>query len=148
MKRILMALVALLGVATVSSAQCGEELMKAALGAMGSNQYIKDFDVKLPSGSADGTKFSVVLNSRTKYQINIANGASNADNVTVMLYEGDKLIGSNSAGGKVFNAFQFLCSKTGAYKLHVYSASGSEACARAVLSLVKQYTEAEMPTAK
>ena len=129
-----------------ANAQCGDELMKTALGAMGSYQYIKDFEVNLPAGaSAEGTKFSVVLNSRTHYQINIANGSSNAEDVIIQIYDGDKLIGANQANGKTFPAFQFICSKTGAYKLHVFCAGGGQACARAVLSLVKQYTETEMP---
>lgn len=129
-----------------ANAQCGDELMKTALGAMGSYQYIKDFEVNLPAGaSKEGTKFSVVLNSRTHYQINVANGSSNAEDVIIQIYDGDKLIGANQANGKTFPAFQFICSKTGAYKLHVFCAGGGQACARAVLSLVKQYTEAEMP---
>ncbi len=136
---------ALVGFASVASAQCGDELMKSALSSMGSYQYIKDFDIKIPAGNSDGVKFSVVLNSRTHYQINIANGSSNAENVTVQLFDGEKLLGTNSANGKVFTAFQFICGKTGAYKLHVTSKGGTEACARAVLSLVKQYSEAEMP---
>lgn len=144
MKKLFLSFIALFAFAAASSAQCGDELMKAALSAMGSYQYIKDFDIKLASGNADGVKYSVVLNSRTHYQINIANGASNPENVVVKLYDGDKLLGTNAANGKVFAAFQFICSKTGAYKLHV-TCNGSEACARAVLSLVKQYSEAEMP---
>lgn len=129
-----------------ANAQCGDELMKTALGAMGSYQYIKDFEVNLPAGaSKEGTKFSVVLNSRTHYQINVANGSTNAEDVIIQIYDGDKLIGANQANGKTFPAFQFICSKTGAYKLHVFCAGGGQVCARAVLSLVKQYTEAEMP---
>ncbi len=113
---------------------------------MGNYQYIKDFDIKLAAGtSKTGSKFSVVLNSRTHYQVNIANGSSNTENVVVEIYDGDKLIGSNSANGKVFTAFQFICSKTGAYKLHVCASGDTEACARAVLSLVKQYSANEMP---
>ena len=43
-----------------SYAQCGDELMKQALGAMGNFQYIKDFDIKLAAGvSKTGSKFSV-----------------------------------------------------------------------------------------
>ncbi len=142
----LMALVAMISAGSNASAQCGDELMKKALGAMGNYQYIKDFDIKLPaSSSKTGTKFSVVLNSRTHYQINIANGANNAEKVVVQIFDGEKLLGTNFANGKTFEAFQFICSKTGAYKLHVSCPEGTEACARAVLSLVKQYTEAEMP---
>ena len=145
MKKLLVLLTMMICALMQANAQCGDELMKTALGAMGSYQYIKDFEVNLPAGaSAEGTKFSVVLNSRTHYQINIANGSSNAEDVIIQIYDGDKLIGANQANGKTFPAFQFICSKTGAYKLHVFCAGGGQACARAVLSLVKQYTEAEM----
>ncbi len=146
MKRILLSLIAMVAMVAAANAQCGDELMKQALGAMGNYQYIKDFDIKLPAAtSKTGTKFSVVLNSRTHYQINIANGSSNAEKVIIQIFDGDKLLGTNFANGKTFEAFQFICSKTGAYKLHVYCNGGSDACARAVLSLVKQYSEAEMP---
>lgn len=144
MKRLFLILVAVLSFSAAASAQCGDELMKAALAAMGDKQYIKDFDVKLAGGTPD-TKFSVVLNSRTKYQINVAAAASNSEGVIFEIYEGDKLIGTNSAGGKMYPVFQFICSKTAAYKLRARTANGSEACARAVLSLVQQYSEAEMP---
>ena len=132
-------MVAILGFASASSAQCGDELMKAALAAMGDKQYIKDFDVKLAAGAAAGTEFKVILNSKTKYQINIANGASNSENIVVEVYDGDKLLGTSSMGGKVYTAFQIDCSKTAPYKLHVYTIGKTEACARAVLSLVAQY---------
>ena len=146
MKQILLSIIAIFAMASSVNAQCGDELMKQALGAMGNYQYIKDFDIKLAAGtSKTGSKFSVVLNCRTHYQVNIANGSANSENVIVEIYDGDKLIGSNSANGKVFTAFQFICSKTGAYKLHVCTSGDTEACARAVLSLVKQYSEAEMP---
>ncbi len=146
MKKLFFLIAVLFFSAGSSFGQCGDELMKQALGAMGSYQYIKDFDIKLSGGTSKvGTKFSVVLNSRTHYQVNIANGSANTENVVVEIYDGDKLIGSNSANGKVFTAFQFICSKTGAYKLHVCTQGDTEACARAVLSLVKQYTAAEMP---
>lgn len=149
MKQTLISLLSLLSLVMAGGAaraQCGDELMKQALGAMGNYQYIKDFDIKLPAAtSKEGVKFSVVLNSRTHYQINIANGSANTEKVIVQIYDGDKLIGTNFANGKTFEAFQFICSKTGAYKLRVYCEGGTEACARAVLSLVKQYSEAEMP---
>ena len=146
MKKLLVLLTMMICALMQANAQCGDELMKTALGAMGSYQYIKDFEVNLPAGaSAECTKFSVVLNSRTHYQINSANGSSSAEDVSIQIYDGDKLIGANQANGKTFPAFQFICSKTGAYKLHVFCAGGGQACARAVLSLVKQYTEAEMP---
>lgn len=139
MKRFLFTLALIVAALAGANAQCGDELMKQALGAMGNNQYIKDFDIKLAAAtSKTGTKMSVVLNSHTKYQINVANGAKNAENVVIQIFDGDKLIGSNFFNGKVFDKFGFVCTKTGAYKLHVYCNAGGDACARAVLSLVEQ----------
>lgn len=145
MKKIILAIIALIGVASAASAQCGDDLMKKALGAMGGYQYIKDFDINVPAGAKDGTSFSIVLNSRTHYQINVANGAANPEHVTIKIIDKNsgKLIGINASNGKVFDTFQFICGKTGAYILQV--TCPGEGCARAVLSLVKQYTEAEMP---
>lgn len=127
----------------VASAQCGDDLMKQALKDMGTFQYIKDFDINV--AGAEGVKFSVVLNSRTHYQLNLANGEGNGEQIVVQLFDGEKMLGTNSASGKTYKAFQFVCSKTGAYKLHFFCPNGSKGCARAVLSLVKQYSESEMP---
>ena len=127
-------------------AQCGDELMKQALSSMGSYQYIKDFDIKLPASiSQSGMRFSVVLNSRTQYQVNVANAPTNSDKVIIQIFDGDKLLGTNFANGRTFDVFQFFCSKTGAYKLNVFCNSGTEACSRIVLSLVKQIPQVSMP---
>lgn len=135
-------LVAICGYASVASAQCGDELMKTALAAMGNCQYIKDLDIKVPAGSADGVKFTVVLQSHTFYQFNIANGSTNSEKVTIQVFDKDgKILGTNAMNDKVFEAFQIKCMATGPYKLIVNTNGKSEACARAVLSLVKQFTE-------
>ena len=140
MKRLFFVLVAMVGFAFSAQAQCGDDLMKTALKAMGDKQYIKDFEINLASGSADGKTFQVVLNSNTMYQFNVANGPKNAENLTFDVTEtGGNVIGTNSMGGKVYPNFQFKCTKTAAYKLRVYSTSASESCARAVLSLVEQF---------
>lgn len=122
-------------------AQCGEDLMKQALNAMGTCQYLKDFDVRLASGAGDGQKFPVVLQSRTKYQINIANGKNNSENVAIEIYDGDTKIVSNVVNDKVYTTIQFKCTKTGPYRFRMFSAGKTESCARAVLSLVEQYSE-------
>ncbi len=146
MSRVYLTLIGLFSLIVTSSGQCGEELMKQALSEMGSYQYIKDFDIKLPAASSKtGTKYSVVLNSRTKYQVNVANGSTNAENVILQIFDGDKLLGTNFYNGKTYNVFKFICSKTGAYKLNVFCNGGTDACARAVLSLVEQYSDNEMP---
>ncbi len=132
-------LVAVLGFSYAASAQCGDELMKKALAAMGSNQYMKDFDIKLAAGAADGVSFTVVLQAQTKYQFNIANGASNGENVKIEVLDGATTLTSNENAGKVYTGFQVKITKTGPYKLKITTPGASEACARAVLSLVEQF---------
>ncbi len=133
-------LVAVLGFSFAASAQCGDELMKKALTAMGSNQYIKDFDIKLAAGAGDGVNYTVMLNAQTKYQFNIANGPSNGENVKIeVLDAGGASLTSNENGGKIYAGFQVKITKTGPYKLKITTPGASEACARAVLSLVEQF---------
>ncbi len=149
MKNIVLSLVLLFTVAMFSSsAQCGEELLKTALKEMGNSQYIKDFEINLLKDKKDVktgyVKFSVVLNSRSHYQFNVVNGANNVDQIVMQLYDGDKMIVSNFEGGKLYSSFQFVCRTTKIYTLQFFFKNGDEGCARSVLSLVKQYTEAEM----
>lgn len=140
MKKIIVAVLAVMGFAFSASAQCGDDLLQKAMTAMGSLQYIKDFDFKAPGGAP--AEYTVVLNSRTEYQFNIANGQDDKIVVQIFSSTGD-LLGSNQSGAVVAAGFRFKCSKTGAYKLKVTTSSGGAGCARAVLSLFKQYTEAE-----
>jgi hypothetical protein len=149
MKNIVLSLVILFSVAmTTASAQCGEELLKTALKEVGNSQYIKDFEINLVKEKKDVktgyVKFSVVLNSRSHYQFNVVNGSSNIDPVVMQLFDGDKMIVSNFEGGKFYPSFQFICRTTKIYTLQFFFKNGDEGCARSVLSLVKQYTEAEM----
>lgn len=150
MKKLILLFAVLFSVSAFqASAQCGEEMLKKALKEMGNSQYIKDFEIELKKEKKDLSKtgyikFSVVLNSRSHYQFNLANGAENVDPIIMQMYDGDKLIVSNYEGGKFYNACQFICKTTKVYTLQFFFKNGDEGCARAVLSLVKQYTEAEM----
>ncbi|TRX71211.1 hypothetical protein [Carboxylicivirga sp. M1479] len=128
--------------AVSASAQCGDDLLKTALKAMGTSQYIKDFTVEMVKEKKDTktgyVKFSVVLNSNTQYKFNIVNGASNSEKMIMQLKQSDKLISSNFHNGKMYEEFQFVCRKTGVYNLYFSFKGGQEGCAKSVLSLVKQ----------
>jgi hypothetical protein len=131
-----------------SYAQCGEELLKQALKEMGDGQYMKDFKVELKKEKKDMktgyVKFSVVLNSRSQYKFNVVDGLSNSEKAIMQLYSGEKLLVSNFVSGKHYNSCQFICGKTGVYNLVFSYKGGEEGCSSAVLSLVKQFSEAEM----
>lgn len=149
MRKLIFTLLLLLGVGFSGAyAQCNHEaLLKDALTQMGDGQYIKDFIVDLKnekSGGQSGTvKYSVILNSRSQYKFNVVNGAGNPEKVHMQLFDGDKLLVSNKAQGKMYNAFGFVCRSTKVYSLVFSFPEGSEGCARAVLSLQRQFAAGE-----
>ncbi len=129
-------------------AQCNHEaLLKDALSQMGDGQYIKDFIVDLKnekSGGKSGTvKYSVILNSRSQYKFNVVDAPGNSEKVHMQLFDGDKLLVSNKAQGKMYSAFGFICRSTKVYSLVFSFPDGGEGCARAVLSLQKQFAAGE-----
>lgn len=128
--------------AVSASAQCGDDLLKTALKAMGTSQYIKDFTVEMVKEKKDTktgyVKFSVFLNSKTQYKFTIVNGESNAENIILQLKENDALKASNFHNGKMYEEFQWVCNKSGIYQLYFSFKGGQEGCAKSVLSLVKQ----------
>lgn len=150
MKRIIISLLFIFSISAFSSvfAQCGEPLLKQALKEMGDGQYIKDFKVELFKENKDANvgyvKYSIILNSRSHYMFNVVNGAMNAENVIMQLYDGDKELASNFFKGKLYNSCQVIIGKTKVYNLVFSFKGGAEGCASSVLSLVKQYTAAEM----
>jgi hypothetical protein len=149
MKKFFLNFIILLSVTTFSvQAQCEEAVRKAVLQEMGDAQYIKDFSITLEKGVNQSTtgmvKFNVLLNSRNHYKFNVANGASNPDDIIMQLYDKDKLLSSNLDGGKKYKGFEFICRATKVYQLVFSFTGGEEGCAEAVLSLVKQYSEGEM----
>ena len=133
---------------TALYAQCEESMIQQALKDMGDSQYIKDFtiDLKSPQKGAKtvGVTFKVILNSKSHYKFTMANGRTNASEVIMQLYDGDRLLVSNFEGGKMYKSTEFICRTTKVYDLNFSFKNGEEGCAAAVLSLVKQYSEGEM----
>lgn len=149
MKKILFSLLILFSSFSLSGyAQCDEELLKQALKEMGDVQYIKDFKIELLKAKKDMKtgyiKFSVVLQSRSQYKFNVVDGSSNTEKAIMQLYFNDKLLVSNFEKGKHYKSCQFICGKTGVYKLVFSYKGGEEGCSSSVLSLVKQFSESEM----
>ena len=140
MKRFLISLIIVFsfGISAIY-AQCGGELTPQALKDMGSSQYIKDFAVD----SKATVTFKVILNSKNHYKFNMTNASSSGD-VIMELFDGDRLLASNSLDGKLFKATEFVCRTTKAYNLTFSFKNGKAGCAAAVLSLVKQYSEGEL----
>ena len=85
MRKIIFSLIVLLSMSYASYAQCGDDLLKQALKEMGESQYIKDYTIELVKDKKDTktgyVKFSVVLQSRTQYKFNLANGDTNPEQI-------------------------------------------------------------------
>ncbi len=149
MRKILLSFIFILALATYTvSAQCGDGIKKAALQEMGNSQYIKDYSVEIIKNHGElktgQVKFNVILNSRNHYRFNVVNGRSNSNDIIMQLYDKDRLQVSNYDSGKMYRAVDFVCRATKVYQLVFSFPGGDEGCAEAVLSLVKQYSEAEM----
>ena len=149
MKKIWIIAIIFISFASVSaSAQCGDDMLKTALKEMGEAQYMKDFTIDLKKAKVDVKtgylKFSVILNSRSHYKFNTVNGLSNASGVIMQLYDGDKMLVSNFEAGKMYDSFEFICRKSKVYNIMFSFKGGEEGCAKAVMSLVKQYSQGEM----
>ncbi len=149
MKKILVLVVLMVSTFSIKGySQCGDELLKVALKEMGDAQYMKDFNIDLKKAKKDTKtgfiKFSVILNSRSHYKFNTANSTSNPERVIMQLFDGDKMLISNFEGGKMYDSFEFICRKSKVYNLVFSFKGGEEGCAKAVMSLVKQYSAGEM----
>ena len=143
MKRILLIFAVLFSIGLTSGfSQCGDDVMKQALKEMGDAQYLKDFSIDLVKVKKDvktvGVQFSVILNSKSAYNFNVVNGASNTEGLIMQLFDGDNLLGSNFDSGKFYKAFQVSIGTTKVYKLVFSFRGGEEGCGRSVMSLVKQ----------
>lgn len=144
MKRVIISLLFVLSLWGIqANAQCGEELLKKALTDMGNGQYIKDFTVDI-KGDTKEVKFSIILNSRSQYRFNLVNGGANSENVIMELSDAGNVLFSNVDGGKYLSSAEVIIGKTKVYTLRFYTKGGGNCCARAVQSLVKQYTAEEM----
>ena len=144
MKKVIVSLLFMLSLWGIqANAQCGEELLKKALNEMGGGQYIKDFNVDLKK-EMNEVKFSIILNSRSQYHFNVVNGGANSENVIMELTDAGTVLFSNFENGKISDSNDVIIGKTKVYTLKFYFKGGSGGCARAVQSLVKQYTAEEM----
>jgi len=148
MKRTLFLIFIILSGVAALYAQCDDAVLQKALKETGDSQYIKDYVIDLKSPTKDSktvdVTFKVILNSRNHYKFTMANSPSNAAEVIMQLFDGDRLLVSNFEGGKMFKATEFICRTTKAYNLKFSYKNGEEGCSAAVLSLVKQYSEGEM----
>jgi hypothetical protein len=79
-----------------------------------------EFELTKISKNAEDNEFYLTLefNKGTKYKFNIMNQVNGkGGDAVVELHDGEKLVGTNSAGEKYFGSFMFQCNKTGFYNV-------------------------------
>ncbi|MCK5822774.1 MAG: hypothetical protein KAG95_02150 [Bacteroidales bacterium] len=115
-----------------------DELVNVCALDIGNATYLKDFKVKLQQSSvkpSPSTKFSVLLNKGTIYQLNVCDAAGYEGKAVLMLFDHSKLLGSNQKGdGTLMKAFGFQCQKTGVYNISVSFKNGKQGAAVTILS--------------
>jgi hypothetical protein len=77
-----------------------------------------EFELTKISKNAEDNEFFLTLqfNKGTNYKFNILNQVNGkGGDAIVELHDGEKLVGTNSAGDKYYGSFLFQCNKTGFY---------------------------------
>jgi hypothetical protein len=77
-----------------------------------------EFELTKISKNAEDNEFFLTLqfNKGSKYKFDIMNQINGkGGDAIVELHDGDKIVGTNTAGDKYFAAFMFQCNKTGFY---------------------------------
>ena len=125
-----------------SFGQCNEKLIDIAVSQNRGATYLKDFKVKLPATPKNKpraiAKSQIVLNGGNHYRFNIAKASEYKGVPVIQLYEGNKLLGTSylSSKQKDYKMFDFICQKTGTYKIFISFKDGEAGCAAGILSLV------------
>ncbi len=125
-----------------SFGQCNEKLIDIAVSQNRGATYLKDFKVKLPSTPKNKpraiAKFQIVLNGGNHYRFNITKATEFPGIPIIQLYDGNKLLGTSylTSRQKDYKMFDFLCQKTGTYKIFISFKDGEAGCAAGILSLV------------
>ncbi len=97
-----------------------DEIMDCASRAGKSAVYLRDFQVKLPAGSA-GEKppmyqQAIILRGNNIYRFNLCNKQGEA---VIRIFDSSRMLVTSfdAASGKEYNPVQFLCRKTGPYNI-------------------------------
>lgn len=138
--KILLTLVISLAILNVF-AQSDELVNSCALGVGSNATYMKDYKVRLSSGSggidAPSAKFNVVMNKGTVYKLTVCNAEGYAGEAVIKLMENNKMLGTNlKTDGSFVEAVGFQCTKTGMYSINISFKDGKEGAAVAILSYI------------
>lgn len=128
-----------------ATAQCNSTLVTVCSAEIGEDAtYLKELRAKLQAHKKGQQKpvarYSLLLNKGNHYRFNVC-GAQEFDSEPILqLYDKSKLLGSTyyAKTDRHYPAFDFICPKTGVYKVLVSFTEGKEGCAVGILSLIKK----------
>jgi len=130
---------------TEVKAQCNSSLVTICSAKLGDNAtYLKELRARLKAHQKGQQKpvarFSLLLNKGNHYRFNICNAKEFNSNAILQLYDKGKLLGTSyfAKTGKHYPYFDFICPKTGVYKVLISFEDGKEGCAVGILSLIKK----------
>jgi len=147
MKKVLYILIPILFIFsnTEVQAQCNSSLVTICSAKLGDDAtYLKELRARLKAHQKGQQKpvarFSLLLNKGNHYRFNICNAKEFNSNAILQLYDKGKLLGTSyfAKTGKHYPYFDFICPKTGVYKVLISFEDGKEGCAVGILSLVKK----------
>ncbi len=124
-------------------AQCNQDLVEKAVMTSGIDAvYLRDFKIKYIDDKKikvpPVARFNTVLNEGKLYRFTIENAPEYEGRAILQLMEREKLLGStyHMEKGSDEQSFEYLCEKTGMYKVLMSFLDGKKGCAAGVLSLV------------
>jgi len=125
-------------------AQSEDNLVNDCVMNAGENTtYLKDYIIKLPAAKSDRDiptfKTSIILMKNTRYRFSVCNTAGSEGEGILQLYDQQRrLISSyDEKSGKMYDKFDFPCTKTGQYSLWYSFKDGKKGMAVGIVSMVK-----------
>ncbi|MBN2669637.1 MAG: hypothetical protein JXR60_10460 [Bacteroidales bacterium] len=126
-------------------AQCNSSLVTVCSAKLSDDAtYLKELRARLQAHESGQqmpvARFSLLLNKGNHYRFNICNAEEFEGQAILQLYDKDKLLGTSyfSKTKKHYPSFDFICPKTGVYKVLISFEDGKEGCAVGILSLVNK----------
>lgn len=126
-------------------AQCNSDLVTICSASLSSDAtYLKELKARLKPHKSGQQKpvarFSLLLNKGNHYRFNICNAEEFDSKAILQLYDKSKLLGTSfyAKTGKHYSSFDFICPKTGVYKVLMSFENGEEGCAAGILSLIRK----------
>jgi len=130
---------------TEVKAQCNSSLATECSANLGEDAtYLKELRARLKARKKGQQKpvarFSLLLNKGNHYRFNVCNAEEFESKAVLQLYDKTKLLGTSyfAKTGKHYPYFDFICPKTGVYKVLISFDEGKEGCAVGILSLIKK----------